>query len=52
MNGNDPMPARPGSGLGGDRAVLFNMAATPQYFSSDSRTASSMALCDTGPDTV
>jgi len=31
------------------RAVFLSMAETEQYFSSESRTASSMALCSTGP---
>src|SRR5262249_25102957 len=33
-------------------AVLFSMAATPQYFSSERRTASSTALRETCPVTV
>jgi hypothetical protein len=32
-------------------AVFCNMAATEQYFSSESRTASSIALCETFPPT-
>lgn len=33
-------------------AVLLSMAETEQYFSSESLTASSTALRETGPDTV
>ncbi len=34
------------------RAVLFSIAATEQYFSSESRTASSTDFTATGPETV